>query len=61
MPHVYSVTRKKPDTIKKNGTPVRAITLVSIKSPVSLKEASGDVWIAIINNANTNLAKSIPV
>ena len=41
--YVYLEIRKKPDVIKKNGTATRAIIRVNIKSPVSLKEASGEV------------------
>ena len=35
--------RKKPEVVKKNGTAVRAITLVSIKSKVSENPFKGEV------------------
>jgi len=43
--------RKKPDVIKKKGTAILPIMRVKIKSPVSLKEESGDVWIATTSSA----------
>ena len=42
-PDGFPPSRKKPEVIRKKGTATRAITLVRIKSPVSEKDASGEV------------------
>ena len=57
---LFAESKKNPEVIKKNGTASRATTLVRTKSPVSLNELNGDVWIATTRNAATIRAISIP-
>ena len=47
--------------MKKKGTAVRARTLVRIKSPASLKSASGEVWMAMTRIAAVRRSQSMAV
>ena len=47
--------------MKKKGTAIRARILVRIKSPVSLKSASGEVWMAMTRIAAARRSQSMPV
>ena len=58
---LYFEIRKKPDTIKKNGTATLAEILVKIKSAVSFTDKRGDVCIAITSSAAISRNLSILV
>ena len=55
---VPSLKRKKPEAIKKKGTAVRARMRVSIKFPVSLISARGEVCIITTSTAAASLKES---
>ena len=51
---------KKPLAMKKNGTAVRAISLVNTKSAVALQEARGEVCMATTSSAAAMRKRSMP-
>ena len=56
----YLEIKKNPEVIKKNGTATRAKIRVSIKSPVWVKEAKGEVCIVMTKTAAIRRKKSMP-